>query len=121
MTIRLGERPPQSVIQGIALTNGMSRRSFLGRASAAFVALVAGTWVSSGTAEAAEYPCYGGPTCQGCDNNGACDAHCPPGYYGCPTGSACWYMCSSGRLYRCCDCGTGGGNFCVVRKYVGTC
>jgi hypothetical protein len=120
MEIRLAE-PPQSVKHGIALTNGMSRRSFLSRTSALFVGLAAGALLSTTkAAHAAQAPCYGGPTCQGCDLNGACDPHCPPGFYGCPTNTACWYACASGRLYRCCDCSTG-GSFCVVRKYVGTC
>ena len=116
---------PRTIQHGVALTNGMSRRSFLTRMSGAFIGLAGGLLLGPRQAHAshwAVWPCYGGPACHGCDLNGRCDPNCPMVYAGCPSGSACWYTCTAdGTLYRCCDCKTGPNSFCVVRKAIGSC
>lgn len=71
-------------------------------------------------------PCYGYPLC---GTGGACcrsdlkycDPHCNSGPQGCPTGQLCWNVCSSGTLYKCCDCKCSGCSTCICKFKVGTC
>ncbi len=72
------------------------------------------------------FPCYGFPCApwfNACCRSDLlfCDPHCDGGYYGCPSGGLCWYVCHVGVRYKCCDCKCYACNIYICRFVVGTC
>jgi hypothetical protein len=75
-------------------------------------------------AKADVFPCHGcplcnccvaGPGCCSCDGGGPClDCGCSTNPY-----SACWYVCSSGYYWNCCDFRQGGA-CCICKQFTGT-
>lgn len=79
---------------------------------------------AAATHAAPPYPCYGYHPCQCCSGMNCCSsAGCYSGYFGCPTGSQCWYTCDCTQLFMCCDWAEGGPNGpkCVCSGYLGGC
>lgn len=127
-TPKLAYQEVQSSLEG-AVQHGfvkarLSRSRFLRWCGAGLFGTAVTLFLPVPAAEAALAPCYGYPLCVGgcCRSDLVnCDPHCAAGYLGCPSGGACWYVCSGGTRYRCCDCKCSGCSACICKYVVGTC
>ncbi len=93
------------------------RNRFLAFVGASIVGLAVRA-VAPEIAAAADYPCFGLPTCLCCDGSTCCESGCVPWNGHCPgTSLNCWYTCYLGCYYQCCDW-TGGAATCSCRGLV---
>lgn len=74
--------------------------------------------VAPEVAAAADYPCFGPPTCAQCAGSTCSEYGCTAHDGACPgTTLNCWYTCYLGCYYRCCDWDSQAG-FCSCRGLV---
>lgn len=111
------------VIKGSRLT----RNRFLAVTGSTLAAMAVSIWFPREAAEASCYipnGCHGYCQCSCCSGSHCCRSDCRGGYYGCESGTQCWYTCAySGSTllkFKCCDWGTNNGN-CICQGYVGPC
>lgn len=103
----------------------LSRSRFLAVVGGAlFATVLQVTAPKLAAASDSPYPCFAYHPCQCCSGQNCCTSSgCYGGFYGCPTGSQCWFTCDCVSLYQCCDWAQGSpsGPRCVCSGYIGSC
>ena len=101
------------------------RRRFLARTGAVLTGVAARLWFPNAAFAAVPNGCHGYNECTCCSGSTCCRGDCRGGYYGCESGTQCWYSCAyiGSTLYRirCCDWGYGTSGRCICRAITGPC
>jgi hypothetical protein len=104
-----------------------SRNRMLAMLGAGIVGAATGVWfpraADGAQLLAAPFPCFGYPSCSGCNFSGGCSGCSACSNCGCPSGGQCWTACAGGsgtELYTCCD-NIQNGSRCICSTRVGVC
>ncbi len=105
----------------------MSRNRWLAWAGSSLVALAATAWFpQQAFADNPPPYCHGAGQCACCNGSTCCEFCCFSGYYGCESGTQCWYTCAyyGSQLVKiiCCDWGARcHTSVCICSTTVGPC